>query len=123
MRRLQSRGAEKSALAGFAAHTHVGGTGRNVTLKEHRKALAQVKIGNYALKLPENRLARIGIGVSLVFLGLLGFLPILGFWMIPAGVLVLATAVPAVRRFNRRVLIAVRGWWIGRKPRQRSPAA
>jgi len=85
--------------------------------------LAQVKIGKYALKLPENRWARIGIGVALVFLGLLGFLPILGFWMIPAGFLVLATAVPAVRRFNRRVLIAVRGWWIGRKPRQRSPAA
>jgi hypothetical protein len=85
--------------------------------------LAQVKIGKYALKLPESRWARIGIGVCLIFLGLLGFLPVLGFWMIPAGFLVLATAVPAVRRFNRRVLVAVKGWWIGRKRRPRSSAA
>lgn len=85
--------------------------------------MAQVKIGTYALRLPENRWARIGIGVCLVFLGLLGFLPVLGFWMIPAGFIVLATALPSVRRFNRRVAVAVKGWWIGRKPRQRSSAA
>lgn len=84
--------------------------------------MAQVKIGSYALKLPESRWARIAIGVCLIFLGLLGFLPILGFWMIPAGFLVLATAVPAVRRFNRRVLVTVKGWWVGRKRRPR-PAA
>ena len=85
--------------------------------------LAHIKIGSYRLNLPESRWARIGIGVGLVFLGLLGFLPVLGFWMIPAGFLVLATAIPAVRRFNRRVAVAVKGWWIGRKPRQRSTAA
>jgi hypothetical protein len=85
--------------------------------------LARIKIGGYALNLPESRWARIGIGVSLVFLGLLGFLPVLGFWMIPAGFLVLATDVPAVRRFNRRAAVAIKGWWIGRKRRPRSEAA
>jgi len=85
--------------------------------------LARVKIGTYSLNLPESRWARIGIGGALVFLGLLGFLPVLGFWMIPAGFLVLATALPSVRRFNRRVAVSVKGWWIGRKPRPRSPAS
>lgn len=82
--------------------------------------MARVKIGSYSLNLPESRFARIGIGGGLVFLGLLGFLPVLGFWMIPAGFLVLATALPSVRRFNRRVAVAAKGWWIGRKPRPRS---
>ena len=85
--------------------------------------LAHISIGSYRLNLPGNRPARIGIGVGLVFLGLLGFLPILGFWMIPAGFVVLANDIPAVRRFNRRVAVAVKGWWVGRKPRPRSPAA
>ena len=85
--------------------------------------MARVKIGSYSLNLPQSRAARIGIGVSLVFLGLLGFLPVLGFWMIPAGFLVLAADLPAVRRFNRRVAVAVKGWWTGRKRRPRSEAA
>ncbi len=85
--------------------------------------MARVRIGSYGVNLPESRWARIGIGVGLVLLGMLGFLPILGFWMIPLGFLVLATTSPTVRRFNRRVLVAVRGWWIGRKPRPRSPQA
>jgi len=85
--------------------------------------LARIKIGSYSLNLPQNRWARIGIGGSLVFLGLLGFLPVLGFWMVPAGFLVLATDIPAVRRFNRRTIVAVKGWWIGRKRRPRNGVA
>ncbi len=40
--------------------------------------------------LPKNKLGRIIVGVVLIFLGFLGFLPILGFWMIPLGIAVLA---------------------------------
>jgi hypothetical protein len=43
--------------------------------------------------------------------------------MIPAGFIVLATAIPAVRRFNRRVAVTVKSWWSGRKPRPRSSQA
>jgi len=85
--------------------------------------LARIRIGKYSLNLPQNRWARISIGVGLVFLGLLGFLPVLGFWMIPAGFLVLATDIPAVRRFNRRAVVAIKGWWVGRKRRPRSGTA
>ena len=41
---------------------------------------------------------RMGIGVLLVFGGVLGFLPVLGFWMIPLGVIVLAIDILWVRR-------------------------
>src|SRR5690625_5080872 len=40
---------------------------------------------------------RIPLGVLLVLGGLLGFLPILGFWMVPLGLLLLALDIPAQR--------------------------
>ena len=48
--------------------------------------------------LPRSRLLRICIGVALVFFGILGFLPVLGFWMIPLGLAVLAVDFPAAER-------------------------
>ena len=57
--------------------------------------------------------------MALILGGLVGFLPILGFWMVPLGLMVLAADFPAVRRFNRRVSTAVLRWWRGRKPKTR----
>lgn len=37
------------------------------------------------------------MGIVLILAGVLGFLPILGFWMIPLGVALLATDVPRLR--------------------------
>ncbi len=51
--------------------------------------------------MPRSRAARIAIGVVLIFGGLLGFLPILGFWMVPVGLLVLSYEFAAVRRWRR----------------------
>lgn len=59
------------------------------------------------LPLPKSRPLRIALGVLLVILGMFGFLPILGFWMIPMGVVVLSVDIPAVRRLKRRVTV---GW-------------
>jgi hypothetical protein len=61
--------------------------------------------------LPRSRPARIAIGVLLVLCGLAGFLPILGFWMVPAGLTILAIDIPAVRRFTRRVGVFLGRWW------------
>lgn len=41
------------------------------------------------------------VGVLCVFGGLLGFLPILGFWMIPVGFLLFSLDVPWSRKFVR----------------------
>ena len=71
-----------------------------------------VKLGSYRLPLPRSRLLRIAIGGGLVLLGLLGFLPILGFWMIPLGLLVLSGDIPRVRRWRRRFAV----WFARRYP-------
>lgn len=39
------------------------------------------------------------LGVLLIASGLLGFLPVLGFWMVPLGVALLAADVPPLRRW------------------------
>jgi hypothetical protein len=80
--------------------------------------LAKVRFGSKSYDLPGNRIARIVLGVFLVLFGLLGFLPFLGFWMVPLGLLVLSADIPAVRRLNRRVTVAVTRWWTGRKARR-----
>ena len=47
--------------------------------------------------LPKSRPLRIAIGVFLVLCGFLGFLPVLGFWMAPLGLLVLSYEFHVVR--------------------------
>jgi hypothetical protein len=46
---------------------------------------------------------RILLGILLIIGGLFGFLPIVGFWMLPLGAIVLAREVPAVARLLERV--------------------
>ena len=60
---------------------------------------------------PEAKWLRIPLGGVLVLAGLLGFLPILGFWMLPLGALLLAEDIPLVRRPTLRALDAVERWW------------
>ncbi len=44
------------------------------------------------------------LGAILFLFGLLGFLPILGFWMIPLGLALLATDIPPLGRWLRKRL-------------------
>ena len=46
---------------------------------------------------------RITLGSVLVFFGIFGFLPIVGFWMIPAGIAVLSIDVPWAKRVWDRI--------------------
>ncbi|TMV09003.1 hypothetical protein FGK63_07740 [Ruegeria sediminis] len=45
---------------------------------------------------------RLALGLVLILGGTLGFLPILGFWMIPLGVAVAALDIQLYRRWKRR---------------------
>jgi hypothetical protein len=63
--------------------------------------------------LPQSRLLRIVIGVLLVLFGILGFLPVLGFWMVPLGFLVLSYDIAAIRRLRRRLAV----WWASKRRR------
>ncbi len=74
-------------------------------------ALRTLRSGRY-------RMLRIPLSVFLILGGLAGFLPILGFWMVPVGLLLLAIDIPvlqpcvsaAVIRVRRRVDIWQRRW-------------
>lgn len=46
-------------------------------------------------------------GVLLVISGLLGFLPVLGYWMLPLGLALLSVDSPRARRLYRRLSV----WW------------
>jgi hypothetical protein len=83
--------------------------------------MPKVRLGSYSFELPRNRAVRVGLGVSLVVIGGgFGWLPILGYWMVPLGLLVLASDSPTIRRWNRRVSVAIFSWWRGRKTKRRT---
>ena len=66
---------------------------------------------------PGARWARWPIGIALIVGGILGFLPILGFWMVPLGALILGEDIPAVRRLTLSGLGKVQDWWDRRQSR------
>ncbi len=67
----------------------------------------KVRLFNRHWRLPKSKPIRIGLGIVLIAGGLLGFLPVLGFWMLPLGLLVLSVDIPIVRRWRRQVTV----WW------------
>jgi hypothetical protein len=68
---------------------------------------AKIRFANRHFHLPHSKPIRIGLGILLVAFGLVGFLPIVGFWMIPLGLLVLSVDIPIVRRWRRQLAV----WW------------
>lgn len=74
----------------------------------------EIMLGTLRMRLPESRWLRTLIGVGLILGGLLGFLPVLGFWMLPLGFLVLSHDSHWVRRQRRRLAV----WWASRKARK-----
>jgi len=56
------------------------------------------------LRRPDWRWARIPAGILLVIGGLLAFLPVLGLWMLPVGLALLAIDVPFLRKPVARLL-------------------
>ena len=70
-----------------------------------------IRLGKYRLPLPGSWILRVFIGVVLILGGFLGFLPVLGFWMIPLGLVVLSIDLPIARRWRRRIEV----WWGNRK--------
>ncbi|HET9818398.1 MAG TPA: hypothetical protein VFP92_04450 [Rhodanobacteraceae bacterium] len=70
------------------------------------------------LRKPSSRWMRIPLGLVLVAGGLLGFLPVLGFWMAVPGLLLLAIDMPFLRSplriaivRTRRIALRLRRWW------------
>jgi hypothetical protein len=74
----------------------------------------------HRLRAPGARWVRLPTGVLLVAGGLLSFLPILGSWMLPLGILLLAQDVRILRRpTSRAMILGERRWaaWHRRRGR------
>ncbi|WP_436641413.1 hypothetical protein [Microbaculum sp. FT89] len=70
----------------------------------------RVTIMGRKYRVPDSPRIRLGAGLALIVGGVLGFLPVLGFWMIPLGLVILSVDMPAVRRVRRRMEV-----YFGRK--------
>lgn len=76
--------------------------------------MTKLRVGSKEYQLPRSKPLRIAVGVLLVILGFLGFLPVIGFWMIPLGIAVLSIDIPPIRRARRRFAT----WWGRRRQRK-----
>jgi len=93
--------AAKGLVAAHPRHAYVE------ELTESSTMAAKIRFANRHFHLPQSKPIRIGLGILLVACGLVGFLPVVGFWMIPLGLLVLSVDIPIVRRWRRKLAV----WW------------
>ncbi len=71
---------------------------------------------SFYLRQPEAKLWRIPSAGFLILGGVFSFLPILGLWMLPLGLLLLAVDVPSLRPPMARMLGWIERKWPGPKP-------
>ena len=86
--------------------------------------MAKISFRGRSIDLPKNRKTRIALGTGLTLAGGLGgWLPVLGFWMVPLGLLILSVDIPRVRRWRRRATVSSLRWWRGEEGRGAPPPA
>ena len=89
-------------------------------LEGHLPAAA-VRMVLWARK-PSSRPFRIPAGIVLILAGVLGVLPLLGFWMVPLGLLLLAQDLACLRRPLSSILARLADWLDRRRgPRDGRP--
>ena len=71
------------------------------------------------LRAPAMIWVRLPAGLLLVCGGIFSFLPLLGIWMLPLGLLLLAQDIPFLRRPTRRGLLWLERHWVRWKRRRR----
>jgi hypothetical protein len=74
----------------------------------------QIKFAGRTVNLPESKVLRLTIGTLLMLGGLLWFLPVLGIWMIPLGLIVLSVDIAIIRRWRRKGEVTFGRWRNGR---------
>ena len=68
---------------------------------------------------PEAKWVRLPLGIVLIVGGVLGFLPVLGFWMVPIGALLVGEDIPPVRRATLHALGWLQRHWDAHRARSR----
>lgn len=74
------------------------------------------------LRRPGVHLVRIPLGILLIFGGIFSILPILGLWMLPLGLLILALDVRLLRGPVTNAIVRTRKWWRHRQHRKAARA-
>lgn len=72
---------------------------------------------------PSARLIRVPLGILLVVGGVLSILPVLGLWMLPLGLLLLAADFPPLQTPIACTIIRTQRWWELHKRRKRARRA
>ena len=96
------------SLGAKALEKPVGGT-TQLLVRPMMKGMLHPKWGS-PVPIPRSRRVRLFLGIALIIGGTLWFLPILGWWMLPLGMLILSEDHPAVRRIRRKATL-----WLGRR--------
>jgi hypothetical protein len=73
------------------------------------------------LRKPSSRYARIPLALLLIVGGIFSFLPVLGLWMLPLGLLLFAQDVPVLQQPMARMLGWVERKWIARQRVKSTP--
>jgi hypothetical protein len=69
-------------------------------------AHGEFRVGDRTFRLPQSRIARLALGGLFILGGIFSFLPILGLWMLPIGLLILSQDLSLVRRWRRKAAVA-----------------
>lgn len=64
---------------------------------------------------PSSRLIRIPLGILLIFGGIFSFLPVLGLWMLPLGLMLIAQDIPFLQGPIARLLGWMERKWLERQ--------
>ncbi|HBF29057.1 MAG TPA: hypothetical protein DDW73_05480 [Rhizobium sp.] len=76
------------------------------TKKTHKYSIdsenGRLHIGSMSMPFPQSKAGRVSIGAGFILGGCLGFLPVLGFWMLPLGLIILSHDISSARRFRRK---------------------
>ena len=81
-----------------------------------------IRFGKKTIKLPQSRILRVGIGGAFVAGGVFSFLPVLGIWMLPVGLIILSQDFPRIRRFRRKWDVRIARRWNRFRGRAVTPA-
>jgi hypothetical protein len=75
-----------------------------------------IKFAGFNVRVPAHPVVRAILGIALVFGGLFSFLPVLGVWMLPLGLIMLSIDSALIRKFRRRSEIRLGRWLLKKWP-------
>jgi hypothetical protein len=96
-----------------------------VTISGHNDEMAakDVSVPKYIslfgrrIRMPQSVILRVALGIAAIIGGVFSFLPVLGVWMLPLGLLILSIDFPVVRRWRRKMTVKLVGMLKRRFPR------